>query len=288
MRYDYKSSVRIYMLLLILALIKVDSAQAVDWSTTDDFPYKLCWAAELAIIPTGAATLAVGIYLDETMDAPTEAEILALDSADVSSFDRSATHNFYELADDMSDVALILTGASPALLTLPEMWDLKKRWMNIVTLAVMYGETSMWTLGATELTKALVKRPRPYMYNEKVSMETKLEASYTSFFSGHTSFAFCGAVFVSTVFSDIYPDSPWRFAVWGGSVAAAGLTGYLRYVAGRHFPTDILVGAAVGSVFGFIVPFLHRKKLWSKKEVKAAIVPAASRHRARLDIIWLF
>jgi membrane-associated phospholipid phosphatase len=274
-------------LTLILALIEVEPSQALDWSTTDDFPYTMTLAAELSIVPGGAALLGVGTYLKATMDAPNEAEILALDRSDVSAFDRSATHNFNDLADDLSDVGRAVTGASPAWLVLPELWDFKKRWMNIVTLVVMYGETSMWTMGTVQLTKALVKRPRPYMYNEQVPMETKLETRYTSFFSGHTSFAFCGAVFLSTVFADLYPESPWRFAVWGGSVAAAGLTGYMRYVAGDHFATDIIVGATVGSLLGYIVPFLHRKSLWNNGEAKVAIVPATSRHRAGLDIIWV-
>ena len=40
-------------------------------------------------------------------------------------------------------------------------------------------------------------------------------------------------------------------------MAAAATTGYLRYAAGRHYPTDILAGAAMGAFVGYIVPSLH-------------------------------
>jgi membrane-associated phospholipid phosphatase len=35
----------------------------------------------------------------------------------------------------------------------------------------------------------------------------------------------------------------------------------LRVEAGKHFYTDVLVGAVVGSAIGVAVPMLHRKKL---------------------------
>ena len=40
-------------------------------------------------------------------------------------------------------------------------------------------------------------------------------------------------------------------------MTAAATTGYLRYAAGRHYPTDILVGAAMGAFVGYLVPSLH-------------------------------
>jgi len=32
----------------------------------------------------------------------------------------------------------------------------------------------------------------------------------------------------------------------------------LRYASGKHFPTDIITGALVGSAVGYFIPFLHR------------------------------
>ncbi len=64
-------------------------------------------------------------------------------------------------------------------------------------------------------------------------------------------------VFMASVFERLYPHSSARPWVWGGCLAAAATTGYLRYAAGRHYPTDILVGAAMGAFVGYLVPSLH-------------------------------
>ena len=36
------------------------------------------------------------------------------------------------------------------------------------------------------------------------------------------------------------------------------VTGYLRFKAGKHFPTDIIVGYGVGATIGYLVPELHK------------------------------
>jgi membrane-associated phospholipid phosphatase len=269
-------------------LLAGQPTRAREWPTDEAFPYRLHLAGDLVASCLGGAVLAAGLSLKATMDAPTEAKISALDRADVPRLDRPATHNDNDLAGTLSDVGISLSGAAPSLLLIPQVVKLRQRWQHMVTIIVMYGEASMWTMGVTNLTKALTKRPRPYMYSEHVSMETKLEKRYTSFFSGHSSFAFTGALFVATVFSDLYPDSPWRFLVWSGSVATAALTGYMRYVAGAHFPSDILTGALVGSLFGFFVPFTHRKRLWCKKEMRVAVLPELSRERNGFILIYSF
>ncbi|MBN2772520.1 MAG: phosphatase PAP2 family protein [Spirochaetes bacterium] len=127
----------------------------------------------------------------------------------------------------------------------------------------MFTEGLIMVLGVTELSKGIVGRERPLMYNDDIPNSDKLERGEDgsmSFFSGHTSFSFYSAAFVSTVFSDLYPDSGYRYLVTGTTFAAASLVGYMRYEAGSHFPSDIIVGAAVGSAIGYLIPGLHRKK----------------------------
>jgi membrane-associated phospholipid phosphatase len=70
--------------------------------------------------------------------------------------------------------------------------------------------------------------------------------------------AFASAVFISTVYSDYNPHSEWKPYIWAGSLLTASVVGYLRYEAGMHFPTDILVGALVGGTIGHVIPWLHR------------------------------
>jgi membrane-associated phospholipid phosphatase len=40
----------------------------------------------------------------------------------------------------------------------------------------------------------------------------------------------------------------------------AATVGTLRVLSGKHFPTDVLTGAVVGSALGWLIPELHRNK----------------------------
>ena len=268
-----------------IAFLFVGPAAASGWQTTDDFPYTLRVSTELAIIPSGAAVLTLGLIARETMALPSAQDIRKLNKGNLPAFDRSATYNYSETADKVSDLGLIAAQSLPLLLAASQLTDVRARWRNIVTLLVMLAESSMWTMGVTSLAKVLAGRPRPFAYNNAVSMELKMKKSFTSFFSGHTSDAFCNAVFFATVFSEMHPTSPWRFVVWGGALAVASTTGALRYVAGKHFPSDVLVGAAVGSLFGYMIPFLHRKKNWNPNR-PIAVLPSVSSRQVGLNVVW--
>ena len=45
-----------------------------------------------------------------------------------------------------------------------------------------------------------------------------------------------------------------------GGVAITGAVGIGRVAAGRHFPTDVIAGATVGTGIGVLVPHLHVKE----------------------------
>ena len=124
----------------------------------------------------------------------------------------------------------------------------------------MYAEAFLLANGIKELTKTFVSRPRPYMYFDGYPQKKLDEGDWDdSFFSGHTALAFTGAAFTSYVFAKYNPDSPWRFAVAAGTYTLAAATGIMRVAGGNHFVTDVLVGAAVGTACGILVPWLHTK-----------------------------
>jgi len=46
--------------------------------------------------------------------------------------------------------------------------------------------------------------------------------------------------------------------VWGVGLTLAGTTGYLRIAADKHYASDVLIGAVLGSAAGLILPrWLH-------------------------------
>ena len=81
--------------------------------------------------------------------------------------------------------------------------------------------------------KELVQRKRPL----------DSQVGDPSFPSGHTAFAFAAA----TILSRQYPK--FRIPLYIG----AGLVGFSRIYLGRHYASDVVAGAAVGTITGVLV-----------------------------------
>ncbi len=97
-----------------------------------------------------------------------------------------------------------------------------------------------------------------------------------SFPSGHTTLVFAGAAFLSYVFSQYFPDSSWKYAVYGISFGMAALTGALRMCSGNYYFTDVLVGAIIGTSCVFLVPYMHTQNyygMFQKKKVQTSVSP---------------
>lgn len=108
------------------------------------------------------------------------------------------------------------------------------------------------------IVKYSVGRARPYVWkgNPDLYPATVSDAN-VSFYGGHATFVFAVVVSGSTLFfMQDMPGAPW---VLGVGLAAAGFTAYLRMAADKHYLSDVLVGAAVGSLVGWAVPYLFHR-----------------------------
>ncbi len=105
-------------------------------------------------------------------------------------------------------------------------------------------------LFATTLLKYTTRRARPG--------DSEARSANRSFPSGHTSLAFTGAALTCTNqrHLDIFHSRLAGRLACGVSVAVASLVGLLRLLAGRHHPSDVVVGAVVGLLSGWLVPAL--------------------------------
>lgn len=218
-------------------------------------PYTLETRQEIVLTTAGLAMLIASVPVQSSQEPLTPAEIDALDPADINPFDRPATEQWSPNAKTGSDVLVMTLLASPVVLAATE----SGRGQS-TTIGVMYLETVLLTNGVTQLLKGLTHRTRPYAYNDDpaISEETKQDTrARRSFPSGHTANAFAAAVFMSSSYSRLHPHSGARTWVWVGSLTAASAVGYLRYRAGKHFPTDIIAGAILGASTGYLVPKLH-------------------------------
>ena len=221
----------------------------------EEFPYDLENGQEAAVVSISAAFFGLGLIVERDTAPLTPEEIAALDPGSINWFDRSATRRWSPGAAKASDILLYTTMAAPLSLLLTGRGSKEPG-----TLGVMYLETLLLQGSLTFFTKNLFGRPRPYVYNHEADIPLSVKQEKTSrrsFYSGHTSSAFASMVFLASVFERLYPDSSARGWVWGGCLTAAATTGYLRFAAGKHYPSDILVGAAMGAFIGYIIPSLH-------------------------------
>jgi membrane-associated phospholipid phosphatase len=128
---------------------------------------------------------------------------------------------------------------------------------------VMYAASSVLALGSSTALKYAVERDRPYMYFDNAP-QSEIDAGKAdeSFPSRHSAMAFSGAAFVATLFAVKYPDSKYRVPATAAAYALAATTAALRIGSGSHFATDVLAGAAIGTISGFVVPFVASKAGW--------------------------
>lgn len=172
------------------------------------------------------------------------------DRSDVNGFDRNIMFPYSSSLDKSADIINYGLALTPALLSIGRDTD------DIVTLGVMYAETFIGTYATKEILKAVVDRPRPYTYFEGAP-EEDIEDWNNSFPSGHTALSFASAGFISYVFSAYYPESSWRIPVTIAAYSAAAATSVLRILGGNHFMSDVLAGAAIGTLWGVGIPMLH-------------------------------
>lgn len=80
-----------------------------------------------------------------------------------------------------------------------------------------------------------------------------------SFYSGHANAAFLAAVYLSYTYPQRHPDFRGQAWLWSGSLTVAAIIAGLWAAAGKHFPSDVIVGAAAGALFGWGFPYLHEQ-----------------------------
>ena len=108
-------------------------------------------------------------------------------------------------------------------------------------------EATAWTYGVTELAKALINRNRPVLYSEDAAEAQESVNNHRSMYSGHASTSF--AMGTSYFLSMSHKEGLGR--TWP-LISAAVIAG-LRLAAAKHFPTDVLVGAILGTATAIVI-----------------------------------
>ena len=221
----------------------------------ESFHYELDEWLDGGLTAGGVALVSSAAAVHRGQEPLTVGKITGLDPADINGFDRSATERWSTSAQDVSDALVLTLLAAPLGLAVVTPGS-RQSW----TVAAMYGEAMLVNNGLGELLKRVTSRTRPFVYNADPDVPDELRSELgarRSFPSGHTSNAFAAAAFLSSVYAKLHPGSSARTWIWAGSLTLAATTGYMRYQGGKHYPTDIISGAIIGSLVGWGVPKLH-------------------------------
>lgn len=230
-------------------------------------PFRVRLAVDLPVI---AATAAIGLGTELVGTEQTWAGCGACDPARINALDRGVPGNHNPAAKTYSDIGLYTAIGLPFALDLGDSLIQRARdgsaqrsrhmrnWGRDVVILL---ETFAVNYATTNVVKFAVRRPRPYSYDpdSDVADPTANDARL-SFFSGHASTTFAMAAAYASLFQARHPRSRWIAPVWVIGMSLASTTAIARVAAGKHFWTDIIVGAAVGSAVGVAIPALHRRR----------------------------
>lgn len=222
-------------------------------------PFALNRTLDGIAIASGAASWAAGFILENTI-VPEPPKDVPYDKALVNAFDYTLMPGwgYNHPLDIAGDITCVTSLALPAAAYGIGFAAHGISGRDIATLSAMYAEALLWSEGLKTILKAAVQRARPYMYETSRPDGAESDRdSLLSFPSGHTTSAFTGAGFLTYTFLKYFPDSAWRAPVIAVSYAAACATGALRVLSENHFATDVIAGAALGTLCGIGVPLLH-------------------------------
>jgi hypothetical protein len=229
----------------------------------DQEVYKLKAKVDIPVIAIGAGWSIYGFSQIYSKDRIPVETVRNLSKEDVNGFDRWAAGKSSEKAANTSD--LLFYGSMPLPILLLADKHIRR---DAAKIGVLYLEamsvTGLLYTGSTYLTD----RYRPETYDKRQNPENLTSGgNKNSFFAGHVALVGTATFFTAKVFADYHPESKLRHVFYGVAIASTAATGYLRHRAGKHFPSDIILGTAVGTLSGILVPHFHKNKLFKNPNI---------------------
>jgi membrane-associated phospholipid phosphatase len=220
--------------------------------------YRIKPGTDIPILVAGAAWDLYGFAQISKKEDASPATVENLKKSDINWFDRWAVRPYNKSVDNLSYVPFYAAVPAPLLLFAID----RRMRKDYLKLTFLYGEAM--TLTGVLYTSAVhyVSRYRPLVYSPESPLNERTSSnSKNSFFAGHVALVGTSVFFMAKTWADYHPESKWKWLVYGGAGAVTALTGWWRHRAGEHFPSDILLGAAVGVSSGLLVPQLHKVRL---------------------------
>ena len=214
------------------------------------------------------------------------ADTAALLRQDLTSLDRWAAGTYSPDVAVASDILVLPFCALPVALTAWDAWTGKLGFSPVITDAVIFGEALAFSSALDLMVRSLQIHPRPLVYGKDVPAKERLAGEASgSFYSGHTNAAFLTAVYLSYTYPLRHPDFQGNAWLWTATLATATTVASLRVAAGKHFPSDVMAGAAAGAFFGWIFPRMH---LHSNRPGTARLELQEDHLGIHPQLVWVF
>lgn len=155
--------------------------------------------------------------------------------------------------------AFTILGLSPIVLGAVGYFKKDIKGSELMALSLMFVQAMAIQSGLNLMMRSAEIWPRPFILGEEGGAERLKGEAYGSFYSGHASAAFSVAVLTSIWFENTYTSSRYKPYVWVASLSMATTVAVLRVVAGKHYPTDVLTGAIMGSLISIVILKTHEK-----------------------------
>ncbi|MEO5673571.1 MAG: phosphatase PAP2 family protein [Chitinophagales bacterium] len=239
------------------------------YKTSIETPYNLDKQKDLAVSLSAVALIGTGFFLKSLKPSIDSIDLVNPDISKIPSFDISAIHQSNPGYQKASDILEYVAVALPFLAFVD-----KRVSGHGGQIVFMYLETLALDFALYNMTTGLVNRRRPLTFNTDTHVEiingiesivsdvpqsSKERAGVLeSFFSGHTCNAATATFFGARVFTDLRPQSKLVPFVWIAAAGVPAFTAFSRYKAGKHFPSDVIVGYLVGASVGYFVPQFHK------------------------------
>jgi membrane-associated phospholipid phosphatase len=211
-------------------------------------------------IPLTAVTAGWSLYAFTQIyskDPSSQEQILNLRESDINSFDRGAVRPFSESLDRVSYYTFFGVMPMPFIFLTG-----KKTSKDFFKLTFLYLEAMSITGFLYTGSVYLTDRYRPYAYSSESTMDQRTRGgAKNSFYAGHVALVATSTFFGAKVHADYNPNSKIKGLLYGLAGAATLTTAYLRYSAGQHFPSDLILGTIQGTLTGILVPHFHKKKI---------------------------
>lgn len=244
--------------------------------------YKVNYWVTGSIIGVGMVADYFAISRIKNKQPITDEELLFLNTDQqknlINSIDRwalsqnSSDRTLYTKISDYGEIVIYLL---PSLLIIDK--NMRKDWYDLL-LMYLEGHTITFNFyNYSPFGPTFQNRYRPLVYYPEFTDDVrKNPQNRNSFYSGHVASSAYSTFFMAKVFCDYHPKlGAYKYLIYLAASIPPLLMSYARVKALAHFPSDDIVGFALGAIIGIVLPELHKNRRYKNLDLGMFTSPDA-------------